>query len=342
MAARAAAVHASDGMKGRLFNYIATGSLLLCMASAWVWYLALRSYVSEGDRIEQQGQEIAQGINREPWNSPAYHRYVKEYDAWTKVRNDYRRREPQVRAAFHWRYIVLPRALIIALAVAPILWLVVLWRRYERRWAGRAFDPLTRGQRIRRVLFTTAAAASFILSLAIAACWVRSYHVTDSFNFHSFFDEGDRTFWRQTVWQSGRGSVGVNGIIQSGQRGVLRRDIENAYVQNWGMSLSAVPLHWANPPREIDFGFGPDQRKWGFVWGYFEHGRTASRPAHYGYEFIAPFWTLQVVSLALPLLWSCRMTRRRRLIRSGHCRCGYNLTGNTSGICPECGTAVPR
>ena len=26
---------------------------------------------------------------------------------------------------------------------------------------------------------------------------------------------------------------------------------------------------------------------------------------------------------------------------TGHCRkCHYNLTGNTSGICPECGTAT--
>jgi hypothetical protein len=25
----------------------------------------------------------------------------------------------------------------------------------------------------------------------------------------------------------------------------------------------------------------------------------------------------------------------------GHCRiCGYNLTGNVSGVCPECGTSV--
>jgi hypothetical protein len=28
---------------------------------------------------------------------------------------------------------------------------------------------------------------------------------------------------------------------------------------------------------------------------------------------------------------------------AGHCqRCGYNLTGNTSGICPECGTPVDK
>lgn len=31
----------------------------------------------------------------------------------------------------------------------------------------------------------------------------------------------------------------------------------------------------------------------------------------------------------------------RRLIAPGHCQsCNYNLTGNLSGICPECGTLV--
>ncbi len=41
-------------------------------------------------------------------------------------------------------------------------------------------------------------------------------------------------------------------------------------------------------------------------------------------------WAIAVPSLAL------YFASRRPL--PGHCRCGYNLTGNTSGICPECGT----
>ena len=33
---------------------------------------------------------------------------------------------------------------------------------------------------------------------------------------------------------------------------------------------------------------------------------------------------------------------RRTLLMKGYCSaCGYNLTGNTSGVCPECGTKVP-
>ena len=35
--------------------------------------------------------------------------------------------------------------------------------------------------------------------------------------------------------------------------------------------------------------------------------------------------------------------RKWRLVKLGQCRvCRYNLTGNASGICPECGTAIPE
>jgi ribosomal protein L37E len=51
---------------------------------------------------------------------------------------------------------------------------------------------------------------------------------------------------------------------------------------------------------------------------------------------------------ALPLaaavgsyMWSSIRARRRR--SHGCCqRCGYNLTGNVSGVCPECGTPGPK
>jgi len=41
----------------------------------------------------------------------------------------------------------------------------------------------------------------------------------------------------------------------------------------------------------------------------------------------------------LLLFWRDRHGR----IPPGYCqRCGYDLTGNLSGICPECGTAIPK
>ena len=54
---------------------------------------------------------------------------------------------------------------------------------------------------------------------------------------------------------------------------------------------------------------------------------------------VLPFWLLLLLT-AIPTAWLWH--RDRRLISSSldHrlcLRCGYDLTGNTSGVCPECG-----
>ncbi len=53
-----------------------------------------------------------------------------------------------------------------------------------------------------------------------------------------------------------------------------------------------------------------------------------------------PFW-VPMAALAIPaaLLW--RHNRRRPT--EGHCpNCNYNMTGNVSNKCPECGTPTPK
>ena len=57
-----------------------------------------------------------------------------------------------------------------------------------------------------------------------------------------------------------------------------------------------------------------------------------------------PVWFVFLATATLPALWLWRYRRDRRLRSDGmpHCaKCDYNLTGNVSGICPDCGTAVP-
>ena len=52
-----------------------------------------------------------------------------------------------------------------------------------------------------------------------------------------------------------------------------------------------------------------------------------------------PFWG-PFVAFAVPtaILWWIDHARR---VPPGHCRqCGYNLTGNVSGRCPECGAGT--
>ena len=53
----------------------------------------------------------------------------------------------------------------------------------------------------------------------------------------------------------------------------------------------------------------------------------------------SPFWALlAATSLPTVLLWWLDPPRHP----PAHCQsCGYDLTGNVSGVCPECGTAVP-
>jgi hypothetical protein len=44
--------------------------------------------------------------------------------------------------------------------------------------------------------------------------------------------------------------------------------------------------------------------------------------------------------VSLVLLVPAYVRRRVRRSRNGCLRCGYNLTGNVSGVCPECGTPI--
>lgn len=56
----------------------------------------------------------------------------------------------------------------------------------------------------------------------------------------------------------------------------------------------------------------------------------------YGFPLL-PFLCAAVLPLML-LYW-----RRQRRLRDGQCvHCGYDLRGNVSGRCPECGAAAPR
>lgn len=69
--------------------------------------------------------------------------------------------------------------------------------------------------------------------------------------------------------------------------------------------------------------------------------RVGARPGQVGRGFI-PLW-LPFLAIATPtaLLWW--RDRRPKRYPPGCCRqCGYDLTGNMSGRCPECGTAIPK
>src|ERR1043166_9593696 len=61
------------------------------------------------------------------------------------------------------------------------------------------------------------------------------------------------------------------------------------------------------------------------------------RGPSWGYQggayFNCPLW-LPIVVVAGPTAWAFRAKRRAP---TGCCSCAYDLTGNVSGVCPECG-----
>lgn len=60
------------------------------------------------------------------------------------------------------------------------------------------------------------------------------------------------------------------------------------------------------------------------------------------WQLIMRLWVPFLVLGAWPFLSACRLAYRR--LRRGtepRCgQCGYNLTGNVSGVCPECGVGI--
>ena len=60
--------------------------------------------------------------------------------------------------------------------------------------------------------------------------------------------------------------------------------------------------------------------------------------------FRTPIWTVPAFLIAYPIFAFIRGPMRRwRRRRRGVCAgCGYNLTGNESGVCPECGNKIEK
>ena len=87
------------------------------------------------------------------------------------------------------------------------------------------------------------------------------------------------------------------------------------------------------------WGFRYEQRKVGPIVQRSEHTTNFATLVR---EWAIPLWSLALVFAIYPTLFALGARRKRKRISTGHCpSCNYNLTGNTSGICPECGTPCP-
>jgi hypothetical protein len=107
---------------------------------------------------------------------------------------------------------------------------------------------------------------------------------------------------------------------------------------SWCSTTSRPQIGW-HLVRDPQRGWGV-LRKYPFPTIYHQQGKYLS-PIYLPFDdylVMTPLW-LPFLFLLIPtvLLWR----RGRRKPRPGFCQaCGYDLTGNTTGICPECGQEV--
>jgi hypothetical protein len=105
------------------------------------------------------------------------------------------------------------------------------------------------------------------------------------------------------------------------------------------------PIQWIHVPianvRATSYGDAPPIR-----WLGLGRKRVSGANAAYAYvshSLLIPFWLPLLLTGALPA--SAVLSRLRQHFRWRHnadrcLSCGYDLTSNASGICPECGTAI--
>jgi hypothetical protein len=196
---------------------------------------------------------------------------------------------------------------------------------------------LVRCGAVSRGLFTILSALSLLICAAACVMWVRGYFVTDQFFWQGWTEDADRSYWRQDVIRSGRGGVGMDRIVQSGER----RPVDGPGYRELHAEFASLPFHSARPSEYPAFyvGVGDDPFWCGFKHGSFFHPVAPDdpRPRAYGWQVVIPYWAIVPAPAVLPVAWEWRRRRVRRRAREGLClACGYDLRA-TPDQCPECG-----
>jgi hypothetical protein len=151
-----------------------------------------------------------------------------------------------------------------------------------------------------RRLFTALSVLSLVVCAAVLTAWISSIRTERLLNTPNV---------HLSLYRSGMTVLVDHGKVRSPH-----------FNKTWGIWPYALPG-----------GSGSDDSVWGFS---FQQVRNPNDGTKIG----VPYWLLLGIFAILPW-YRTNAYRREKLKPMPGCRsCGYNLTGNTSGVCPECGT----
>lgn len=156
--------------------------------------------------------------------------------------------------------------------------------------------------------------------MAAVALWARSYWVSHA-----------------VLYANRGGEYGVQSL--SGMVVFASTDWAHARpTLRWDRYDGSFPAVWDSPPSIANrLGFGHRFRSVAVP----PDSAPNPPPAVRQRMLFVPFWFIAVL-FACPSAYWLRLRRRRRWRqRQGRCyHCGYDLQGNASGVCPECGRRV--
>jgi hypothetical protein len=235
---------------------------------------------------------------------------------------------------------------VMLLAILPVTWgwsIVRQTRKPLSRDWRRAFSKSSVG----RYAIVIASSLSIEFSLLIALAWYETYRYT--FSVEGYAQRADIQYFVDSM--PGRLHLRCNSTVANPPRKV-DRDWTPSTRFSAQVSLIEPPAS-LKPPGPFGALFGGSvnpfvlPHHWSFgSFGYATNFGTV--PPIFGgpglltqREFLTPFWPFVALFAVLPIAFVSRAIRRRHRYASHCCQsCGYDLTGNISGICSECGSTI--
>ena len=161
---------------------------------------------------------------------------------------------------------------------------------------------------MRRRLLNFTAAVSLLSCVAAMVLWTHSY-------------------WRDDVFHWRRDRCGVRIASACGRLTVIIESGGQLWSDSYGYTEGRDPGD--------EKQFWPMNSICGFAW-------SSERSVVGTYQSVlVPHVAIVTVLAFVPTVWLFVIRRRADRSRMNFCRCcGYNLHGNTSGVCPECGTPI--
>ena len=228
---------------------------------------------------------------------------------------------------------------------------------------------------LRRILWNGLAALSALVCVGSVALLIRSYSTSDQWRL-SYKSDGADTFAsaRGTVSldhinpEPGKTRGGFGGIAhdslpsnlrprpqpyphRQAWRGFIFENVQQADVDHYYVLKQAPDRLRGQYADVMKSNSGlPERVRRAIVQNRIEEAvakwanvryTTGTRDASTRWRFTMPLWPIVALAAVAPAVWLVDPLRKRRRRKAGQCAaCGYDLTGNVSGVCPECGAEV--